>query len=58
MRAIHARIRGSSARDGAICSRLSPVPQTSEIWLHIRRRSSSSYVQSTSSLATVRAIDA
>ena len=42
MRAIHAFIRGSSARDGAICSRLAPVPQTSASCAHIARRSSSS----------------
>jgi hypothetical protein len=58
MRAIHAFIRGSSAREGAICSRLLPVPQTSASLRHISWRSVSRKVQSTSSSATARAIDA
>ena len=58
MRASHSFIRGSSARDGANCARLAPVPHTSASCAHIARRPSSSKVQSTSSLARARAIDA
>ena len=36
MRAIHAFIRGSSARDGASCARLEPVPHTCASCAHTR----------------------
>ena len=58
MRASQAFMRASSAREGASCSRLAPVPQTSASCAHIARRPSASNVQSTSSLASVRAIEA
>ena len=58
IRASHAFIRGSPAREGASCSTLAPVPHTWASCAHIARRPSSSKVQSTSSFASVRAIDA
>ena len=42
MRASHAFMRGSSAREGAICARLAPVPHTSASCAHIARRPSAS----------------